>query len=90
MEARCALLERVLDSKEIDRVKTMAVLSRAGRGPKTLTDLKNDPAIAEYLQGAVSATIHRHDPRNAGKFDINFSSIALRQEAAKASRTNRP
>ena len=46
--------------------------------------------LAWEKKEAVSATIHAHAARNAGKFDINFSSAAFRQEAVKASRANRP
>ena len=84
------MLEKILEGKEIDRVKTMATFTKAGIGHKTLEDLQNDSAIAEYLKGAISATSYGPDPRHAGKFDINFSSVTLRQEAVKASKTNRP
>ena len=47
LEARCGMLGRMMEQKEIDRVKTMAVLCKAGRGHRTLQDLKNDPAVEE-------------------------------------------
>ena len=88
--ARTSLIEHILEGKEIERVKKMATITKCGPGHKTLEDLKNDSAIADYLKGAISATSYGPEARNTGKFNITFSTVTQRQEAVKASKNNRP
>ena len=42
------------------------------------------------MKGAITAKPYGDHPANAGKLDIKYSSVTLRQEAVKASKTNRP